>query len=324
MILVWAGVSILTFIIANVVPRDPVALRLGPKATAASIENLKKQLGMDRPLPEQYLHYMTDLFKGDLGTSVMTGRPIIKDLGDYFPATVELSLAAIGVTIVLGIPLGVLAANKKGSVLDHTIQFLATFGLAVPLFWLGLIFQLLFYRQLNILPLDSRIDAVLGPPERIFGMYILDSLLRGDWTRLGNALVHLILPTATMCFFTVGGLARMVRASTIETLGTDYIRAARAKGVAGTRLLFRHVLRNSLLPAVTVLGNTVNALLAGAFVVETIFNWSGLGWYATKAILSADYFVVVSVTLIIAVICTTVNLLVDLAYHTLDPRIQLN
>jgi peptide/nickel transport system permease protein len=323
MLLVWLGVSILTFVIANVVPTDPVALHLGPKATPETIAYWRHKLGYDRSLPEQYLGYMGNLLHGDLGQSIWSGRPVTRDLVDYLPATVELSLMAALLTVLAGIPLGVLAATRPGSLFDRFVLFLANFGLAVPLFWLGLVFQLLFYRQLGWLPIDSRIDLILGPPKLVTGLYILDSLLAGDMARLGSSLVHIILPTLTLAMFTMGAVARMVRASTIDTLQTQFIRMAQAKGVSGRRLLWKHVLRNSLLPTVTVLGNTVNALLAGTFVVEAIFNWPGLGWYATRAILASDYAAIVSITLVIAVICTVVNLLVDLLYQALDPRIHL-
>lgn len=323
MLLVWVGVSLLTFLLANVIPSDPVALRLGPKATPETIAYWRSKLGLDRPLPEQYLGFMGNLLHGDLGQSIWSGRPVTRDLQDYLPATIELSLAAILVTVLAGIPLGVLAAVRQGSLFDRLVQFLASFGLAVPLFWLGLVLQLLFYRQFDLLPLNGRISIIIGPPKLITGFFTLDSLLQGDWVRLGDSLLHLVLPTFTLSLFTTGSIARMVRASTIDTLQADFVRGARAKGVSARRLLWHHVLRNSLLPAVTVLGNTVNALLGGVFVVEAVFDWPGLGWYATHAILASDYAAIVSITLVIAIICTSVNLLVDLTYQALDPRIQL-
>jgi len=324
MVLVWVGVSLLTFLIANVVPSDPVVLRLGPKASAEAVAFWRHQWGLDLPLHTQYLRYVGGLLRGDLGDSIWSGRPVAQDLADYLPATIELALAAIAVTGVVGIPLGALAAARRGGWLDRLVQALAAFGLAVPLFWLGLVFQLLFYRQWSLLPLDGRIDFLLGPPVRMTGLYTLDSLLQGDWPRLGSSLVHLILPTATLAIFSIAGLARMVRASTLEELGAEYVRTARAKGLAEETVLRRHVLRNALLPAVTLLGLTFNSLMAGVFVVETIFNWPGIGWYATHAILAADYGAVVSTTLVVAVIATTVNLLVDIAYRLLDPRIQFS
>jgi len=322
MLLVWLGVTVLVFFIANVVPSDPVALRLGPKATPDSIAYWRHQFGLDQPLPQQYIRYLSRLLRGDLGVSIWSGRPILSDLGDYLPATIELALASLLLAGLIGIPLGVWAMVHPGGWVDRIVQFIAAAGLALPLFWLGLVFQLLFYRQLNILPLDSRIDLVLGPPQRITGFFLLDSLLSGDLLRFGNSLLHLILPAVTLSLPAIGGVARMTRASTLDVLGQDYVRTAHAKGVPGRAVLWRHVLRNALLPVVTLIGNIFNALLAGAFVIEAIFNWPGLGWYATRVILASDYASVVSITLVIAVLCTVVNLLVDITYRWLDPRIQ--
>ncbi len=323
MLLVWFGVTLLTFFIANVVPRDPVALRLGPKASQQAIAEWRRVYGLDQPLHVQYVRFLSKIMEGDLGNSVWSGRPIRQDLADYLPATLELSLATLFLTIMCGIPLGIWAASKPGSLIDRLVEMLANMGLALPLFWVGLVMQLWFYRQWNILPFDSRIDIVLGAPQRISGFYVLDSLLLQDWQRLFGSLRHLVLPALTLCLPSAGAVARMTRASVLETIEQDYIRAARAKGVPEWLLMWRHVLRNALLPVVTVLGNIFNALLAGVFVVEAIFNWNGLGWYASRVILASDYGAIVSITLVIAVLCTTVNLLVDILYQLLDPRIEL-
>jgi peptide/nickel transport system permease protein len=206
---------------------------------------------------------------------------------------------------------------------DRGVQIFAAFGLALPLFWLALVFQLFFYRNLGWLPLDSRIDLVLGPPQRITGFYLIDSLLVGDPQRFGNSLLHLVMPAVVLSLPTIGAVARMTRASLLEVMTQDYVRTARAKGVPRRLLLWKHVLSNALLPVVTLLGNAFNGLLAGVFVVEVIFNWPGLGWYATRVILASDYGSIVSITLVIAIMATSVNLGVDILYHRLDPRIQL-
>jgi peptide/nickel transport system permease protein len=323
MLLVWVGVTILTFFIANVVPSDPVALRLGPKASPEIIEKMRHEFGLDLPLHQQYLNFLKGLLKGDLGNSIWSGRPVLRDLQDYLPATLELGLTAFLVTIIVGISLGLWASTTHQMWLDHLIQLFATFGLAVPLFWLGMVLQILFYLRLGALPLDSRIDLQLGPPEHLTGLYIVDSLLQGDFIRLTNSLKHLILPVVTLSLPSIGATARMTRASMLEVLSSDYIRTARSKGASNRRVFWRHALQNALIPVVTLLGNTANALLAGTFVVEVIFNWPGIGWYATKVILASDYVAVISITLVIAVICTTINLIVDIFYRILDPRIQL-
>jgi peptide/nickel transport system permease protein len=322
-LLVWLGVTILTFFIANVIPTDPVALRLGPKASPEAIIYWRHQYGLDQPLPNQYFRFVGGLFRLDLGTSIWSGRAITDDLHDYLPATLELALVTLVISLAAGIPLGVAAANTHSKWLDTLIQILSTFGTALPLFWVGLVFQLLFYRDLSLLPFDSRIDMLLGPPIYHTGFFILDSLLAGDAPRLGSSLVHIILPAVTLSLPVLGGVIRMTRGSVLDVKGMDFIRTARAKGIPWKQVLRKHVLRNALLPVVTLTGNLFNAMLAGTFVVEAIFNWPGLGWYATHVILASDYMAVVSITLVVAVLCTLVNLAVDLLYGVLDPRIQL-
>jgi peptide/nickel transport system permease protein len=322
MILVWVGISIMIFLIANVVPVDPVALRLGPKATPESVAYWRHQFGLDQPLYSQYLGFVAGIFKGDLGTSIWSGRLVIKDLADYLPGTIELALSAIILTIIIGIPLGVFGATRQGGIIDPLIQIFTAFGLALPLFWLGMLFQLLFYRQLSILPLDSRIDLLLGGPSHITGLYTLDSLFEGDWIRLGNSFKHLILPAVTLSLPAIGGVARMARASTLEVMSAEFVRTARSKGGSAGYVLRKHIVRNALIPVTTLLGNTLNSLLAGTFVVEAIFDWPGLGWYATKVILAADYGAMVSITMVIAITATFINLIVDILYGFLDPRIE--
>jgi peptide/nickel transport system permease protein len=323
MILVWLGVTILTFFLANVVPADPVAMRLGPKASAESVAKLRSELGLDRPLPEQYLRYLGGLLRGNLGTSIWSGRPITADLGDYLPATLELALAALLLSVVVGIPSGLWAATRPDGWVDRLVQSFSAGGLALPLFWFGMVLQLVFSRQLDWLPLNGRASLVYGPPQHLTGLYVLDSLLTLDWFRLGDSLQHLVLPALALSLPAAGAVARMMRASTREVLVQEYTVAARARGIPQKRLLWRHVASNALLPVVTLLGNAFNALLAGTFVVEVVFDWPGLGWYATKVIRALDYGSIVSVTLVVAVLCTTVNLVVDLLYQRLDPRIRL-
>ena len=323
-VLVWLGVTILTFLIANVLPADPVAMRLGPKASAATIAQWRHEYGLDQPLPAQYVRFMGGLFKLDLGTSIWSGRPITTDLQDYLPATLELAFFTLLLSLAAGIPLGIAAANTRSAWVDQGIQLLSTFGTAMPLFWIGLVFQLLFYSRLKILPFDGRIDILLGPPVRQTGLFVIDSLLAGDLARLGSSLQHLILPAVTLGLPVVGGIIRMTRGSVLETRGMEFVRTARARGIPWKLILNRHILRNALLPVVTLTGNLFNAMLAGTFVVEAIFNWPGIGWYATKVILAYDYLAVVSITLVVAVLCTLVNLIVDLLYGVLDPRIQMD
>ena len=323
MVLVWAGVVTLTFIIATIVPRDPVALRLGNRATPEAIAFWRHELGFDQPILAQFAHWVMSVLHGDLGVSVWTGRPIIDDLLDHLPATIELGVAAAILAAVVGIPLGAIAAASKGSFIDRLSGPLSTFFVAIPPFWLGTVLQVLLYRQLGLLPFGGRIELTLGPPASITGLFLVDSVLAADGTRLLSSLGHLVLPALTLSLLPMSAIFRQMRASTAETLSADYIRTARSKGISGGVVLRRHVLRNSLLPVTTVLGLVTTGLLSGAFVIESVFDWHGIGWYAVKSILNADYFATVSVTLVVAVIVTVANLATDLAYGVIDPRIRI-
>lgn len=324
MILVCIGVATLTFFLAYIVPSDPVRLMLGPKANPAAIAKMRHEYGLDLPVPLQYLNYLGRLVKGDFGQSIRTDDPVLTDLEVFFPATLELTLTSSILIILVAIPLGVLAAMHLGSFFDRICDLAASSFVGLPIFWSALILQLIFYRFLNILPLDSRIDLVLGPPQHITGLYILDSLMTGDWVRLGSSLQHIILPTIALSLSAFAEIFRQVRANVLETLKSDFVRTARAKGLPARLVIIRHVLRNSLLPVVTMFGMLLTDLLGGAFIIEWIFNWPGIGMYGLESVLNVDYPAIVSVTLLVAIICTVVNLIVDLTYKLLDPRIQLN
>jgi peptide/nickel transport system permease protein len=323
MIVVWVGVATLTFFIANVIPSDPVRLRLGPKSNEAAVEKARKEFGLDKPLPVQFFNYFGSLLKGDLGQSIRTNQPVLSDLEKFFPATLELTLTSAILIILIAIPLGVLAAIHFGSFFDRICDLAASSFMGLPIFWTALIMQLFFYGFLNILPLDSRIDLLLGAPQHITGLFILDSLLTRDWPRLISSIQHIILPTVALSIASFAEIFRQVRANVLETLKTDFVRTARAKGLPGRLVTLRHVLRNSLLPVVTMFGLLLSDLLSGAFIIEYIFNWPGIGMYGMQSVIGVDYSAVVSVTLMVALICTITNLLVDLTYKLLDPRIQL-
>ena len=322
-VLVWIGVSTLTFFIANVIPSDPVLLRLGPRAKPEELDYWRHQYGLDLPLPLQYVNYLRGVLQGNLGVSIFTGRPVLTDLKDYLPGTIELTLASFLIILVIGIPVGIYAATHYNSIFDRVSDLLASAGMALPVFWLAIVMQLIFYRRLNLLPLDSRIDMVLGAPPHVSGLFILDSLLARDMPRLKSSLQHIILPSVTLSLASLAGILRQVRANILDTLRADFVRTARAKGVPERIVINRHVLRNSFLPVITMSGMLLINLLSGAFIIETIFNWPGIGWYAIRAIISSDYNAVVSITLVIAVICTMINLFVDILYSILDPRIRL-
>ncbi|HEY0735942.1 MAG TPA: ABC transporter permease [Herpetosiphonaceae bacterium] len=324
LLVVFVGVSVITFTLAQLVPVDPAAAALGQNARDDQIEAFRQQYGLDRSPLEQYLTYVNRLLHGDLGISIRTRRPVADDLRDFLPATIELSLAAMGVALVLGISLGILAAVQRNTLLDAAARIFALVGGSLPIFFLGLIMLAIFYSRLRWLPGPGRLDALFQPPPRVTGMYTIDSLLAGDWTLFRNSLSHLILPAATLGYFSTAVLLRMTRSSMLEVLNQDYIRTARSKGLRERIVLLRHALKNSMIPVLTTIGITFGSLLSGAVLTETIFGWPGLGRYATSSATSLDFPAVMGVTLIAAIVYPVVNTLVDIGYHLLDPRIRLD
>jgi peptide/nickel transport system permease protein len=323
---VLASVSVLTFFIARVVPSDPAAAWVGPHPTREQIDRVTELLGLDRPLYEQYLRYMDGLLHGNLGTSIITHQPIVKDIKTYLPATLELVLAAMFIAVVIGLPLGVLSGARRGSWLDHSTRLGAVAGVSIPTFWLGLILQLIFFGWLGILPLSGRSStavALFNPVEKVSGFYLFDAAVTGNWTAFWDGLRHLVLPAFTLASFAIGLTIRMTRSTMIETLSERYILAARAAGIPERTVLFVLTLKNAIIPTITLLGLTFVYSLTGAILVEVIFDWPGLGSYVTSAVLSLDFPVIVSVTLIVTMFYVVVNLLLDLSQAVLDPRISL-
>ncbi len=319
---VMVGVSVITFAISHVIPADPAIVALGDHATAEQIAAFRGEYGLDRPLAEQYLIYANGLLHGDLGRSIRTRRPVADDLRDFFPATLELSLAALLVSLLAGIPAGVWSAISRNRLPDHIVRVLALAGGSLPVFWLGLVIIGVAYNQLGWFPGGGRIDAFVTPPTSRTGLYLVDSLLAGDVAALGSSLRHLVLPALTLGYFSTALIARMTRSSMLEVLGQDYMRTARAKGLRERVVVVRHALRNALIPTVTIIGLTFASLLSGAVLTETIFSWPGLGRYATASAVSLDFPAVMGVTLVVAVLYPLANLVVDLIYYWLDPRIQ--
>jgi peptide/nickel transport system permease protein len=319
---VMIGVSVITFAISHVIPADPVAAALGDHATDAQIAQFRAEYHLDRPLPEQYLTYLEGIFHGNLGTSIRTRRPVSADLADSFPATLELSFAALALAILVGIPAGVWSAVFRGRLPDHVVRLGSLVGGSIPVFWLGLILIGLGYYQLGWFPGGGRLDNFVAPPPARTGLYVIDSLLSGDLEALRSSLAHLVLPALTLGYFSTAVIARMTRSSMLEVLGQDYIRTARAKGLQERLVISRHGLRNALIPTVTIIGLTFGSLLSGAVLTETIFSWPGLGRYATASAVSLDFPAVLGVTLLAAIVYPVANLAVDIAYYWLDPRTQ--
>lgn len=316
------GMSIMVFIVTHVLPGDPAQVVAGLDATPAIIESIRTELGLDRPLYEQYARYVGALARGDFGRSFVTKRPVSDDLRDFFPATVELALYAMAVSVAISLPLGVLAASRQGRYLDGLTRLVATAGAAMPIFWLGLMLQILLYSRLGWLPSGYRLDPSIQPPPAVTGLFTIDALLAGEPGTFVDALYHLILPVTVLALGRVAVLTRMTRASVLEVLRLDFVRTARAKGLNERTVLFTHVLKNAGLPILTTAGIQLGLLLGGTVLTETIFQWPGVGQYVVSAISNLDFNSIIGVTIVVSAVFVAINLIVDLLYAYLDPRIR--
>lgn len=324
-VLLMIGVTLVTFTLTTLVPGDPIAAALGEGAASnpATVEAYVERHGLDKPLPQRYLIYMTHLVQGDLGTSLHTGRAVLSDLGAVIPATVEVAFAAILLSLAVALVLGTLAAYRRGRVTDQIVRVVSLIGLSVPMFWLAIMTYLLFFLRLGIAPGSGRLSPRLSPPPKITGLYLVDFALDGDPVGFFDAAAHLVLPVLVLSLFTIGLLTRFIRASVLEVLDTDYVRAARAKGLGGGRIVMAYVLRGASLPVLTMTGIAFGILLSGTVLVEAVFAWPGLGTYAYNAASSLDLPGVMGVGLVIGLIYLIINFIVDLLYAALDPRVRL-
>jgi peptide/nickel transport system permease protein len=319
------GVTFVAFILTLVVPGDPVAASLGdvagddPEIVAA----FRARYGLDRPLPEQYIIYLGNLLQGDLGDSINTRRPVLVDLRQYLPATVELSMAAMTLAMVVGVALGVLAAVFRDGWVDQVVRVVSLAGVSVPTFWLSVVCLYVFFYQLGWSPGVGRLPPGVPAPPRVTGMFTVDAALAGDWAKMRAALSYLVLPALVLAVYTIGSITRFTRASMLESLGQDYVRSARAKGLPERTVILRHALRPALAAIVTVAGLAFGRMLGGAVLVESVFSWPGLGEYAYRSALALDLRAIMGVSLVIAVVYILVNLVVDLLYAVIDPRIRL-
>lgn len=322
--LVLCIVSVATFSLAHAVPGDPITAIISDRQAdnPAVRAALEKRWGLDQPLPVQYAYYVRNLLRGDLGESISRRRPVADELKQRVPATIELTMAAMAFAVAVGVPLGIVSAIRHDRWPDHVARFVTLIGTSVPVFWLGLLLLYVFFYRLHWLPGPGRLDVGMKAPEAITGMVTLDALLTGNWDVLRAALRRLVLPALVLGAYAMGIVARMLRSSLLAALGDDYVRTARAKGLVERRVVAGHALRNALIPTVTVLGLTFASLLAGAVLTETIFSWPGIGGFAVTAALKLDYPALLGVTLIVAVVYAVVNLLVDIVYGILDPRIR--
>jgi peptide/nickel transport system permease protein len=323
LLIVLLGLSALTFALSHLVPTDPARAALGFDAAPDMVQQYRREMGLDQPLPVQYLLYLRNLVRGDLGVSIMTRRLVVEDLGRFIPATLELTLVSLLLSVVAGSTLGILAAVRRGGAADVLATALPVAQLSVPVFVMGLLFLLVFYRALGWFPYGGRLDSMLVVPPTITGLLTVDSLLHLDWPGFRSAVAHLVLPAAALCNLTLAEMTRITRSAVLEVLNEDYVRTARSKGLAEAAVLWRHVLKNAAIPVVTVMGLRVGFLMGGAVITETIFSWPGIGRYAWEGARNVDLNVVMGVTLVIALFYALINLAVDILYSTLDPRVRL-
>ena len=318
------GITLVAFIISHAVPADPVVANLGQRAMSDStiVAAFRAEWGLDRPVYEQYLTYVANLLRGNLGRSIKSRRPVAEDLRQYLPATVELATTSIVLAVLIGVPFGIISAIRRNRWIDHIVRILSLIGVSAPVFWLALVGLFILYARLGWLPGPGRLDIGLTPPRHITGLYVVDSLLTGNMTTLVSALRHLILPALVLASYTMGLITRVTRSSLLEVLAQDYVRTARAKGLKETTVIIRHALSNALIPVVTVLGLSYGNLLAGTVLTESIFAWPGIGQYAFRASISLDFPAIMGVSLLVALIFILVNLIVDVTYTFLDPRLR--
>jgi len=317
------GLVLVTFFIGRVMPVDPVLAIVGDRATQDVVEQARMELGLDRSLPVQFFIYLNKLLHGDLGRSVMTSHTVVQDIARFFPATMELATAAILIAILIGVPLGVLAAVRQGTRTDHTIRVICLSGHSVPIFVLALLALLIFYATLGIAPGPGRQDVVFDDMvPAVTNLLTVDALLAGDWDAFYDALAHLALPAGVLAYFSMAYIARMTRAFMLDALSGEFIITARAKGLSSSRVIWRHAFGNIAVRLVTVLALTYAGLLEGAVVTETVFSWPGLGQYLTVSLLNADMNAVLGATLVVGITYLAFNLFADVLYRLMDPRVR--
>lgn len=320
------GALVIMFVLTRVLPGNPVLMVLGPAhSSPENIENMRKVMGLDRPIPVQFVRYMGQLLKGDLGFSWHTGHPVSQELFMRFPATFELTTVSLLLMIIFGLPLGVIAGYYRNKTPDNLINGITVMGISMPTFWLGLLLIYIFFYKLGIAPPPmGRLSSDVNLPPAVTGLLLMDTLLNKDVLSFLNAIQQLILPGITLAFFNLAIIVRTLKADIIDTLSEDFIRTARAMGISQKRILFKHALRNALLPTITMIGTIYGSLLGGAVLTEVVFSWPGLGMYAVESIRWLDYAGLQGFIIFYVFIFTMVNLLVDISYRLIDPRVQLD
>ncbi len=318
------GVTLITFTLTYVLPGNPAVVKAGPLVSPEVVKELEKQMGLDQPAWVQYGRYIGGILRGDLGESASTGRPVLEDFKQRLPATLELTLASLLIALALGIPLGVQSAVHRDTAIDHIGRIVGVAGVAMPTFWTGLLALYVFFFLLGVAPPPlGRLGPGIDPPSAITGLYVVDSLLTGNWKALGSALHQLMLPALTLGLSVMAPIARMVRSTMLEILESDYVKAAWAAGIPRRRVIYGDALANAMIPVITILGIVFGFLMAGNAVVESVFAWPGIGNYAITALMTKDSGPIQSFVLFVALLYVIVNFLIDLLYALIDPRIRL-
>jgi len=318
------GVVIVTFLLTRALPGDPAAYFAGPAATKEAIEQIRSKLGLDRPLLVQFVHYIGDLSRGDLGTSLTTGQSVAAEIRTRLPASAELTLLGLLVSVSIAVPLGIFAATRPGSLVDHVCRVVATAGVSLPVFFTGLLLVYVFYYLLGWAPAPlGRLDIFYSPPPQVTGFYLIDSTLAGDGELFVASLRQLILPTLTLGIFSLAPIARMTRASMLAVLSSDFVRTARASGLSPFTVIVTYAFRNAMLPVVTTLGMVFSFLLGANVLVEKVFAWPGIGSYAVEALIASDFAPVQGFVLTMAVMYVALNLMIDILYGLIDPRVRI-
>lgn len=319
---VFIAVTII-FFISHLVPGDPARLIAGQFANEDQVEKIRKEYNLDKPIPIQYFLYLRDTLRGDFGISMHTRRPIMQDIKEFYPATIELGLVSIFLIITIGVPLGVISAIKKDKLLDHFSRFFAIGGAAAPVFWMGILAQLLFFYTLGLLPIGDRLSSGITSPDRITGLYLIDSLLTRNWKVFWDSIYHIILPAMLMSVSSMSSVVRQTRNEMLKVMKEDYVLFHTAYGLSTQTVLYKYALRNALTPTISVLGLTFGLLLSRSYLVETVCGWPGIGRYVAMAVLTSDFPAIAGATMIIAFSYVFINVAVDIAYMLLNPQVKL-
>jgi ABC-type dipeptide/oligopeptide/nickel transport system permease component len=325
-VLLAIGITLIAFCLTQLVPGDPAAANLGQRAIddPAAVAAFRHHYGLDQPLPVQYGTYLWRVVHGDLGESQQSHDSVAHDLGQFIPATAELAILSIVIAVVVGVSLGVVAAVRRNKLTDHVLRVVSLGGVSMPTFWIALVALYVFFFKLNWLPGTGRLDPVVSPPPTYTGFYTVDALIAGQWSVAWNAFQHLVLPALVLAAYNIGLLTRYTRSAVLEVISNDYVRSARAKGLAEHTVILRHVLRAALPAVITVIGLAFANVMTGAVLVENIFSWPGIGQYAYRSATTLDLPAIMGVSLFVAVVYIVVNFIVDVLYGVIDPRIRIS